>query len=77
MMFSTNLFDLFAVEMPMNEEHDLLLTEEFMKNSIELFSVPSRDSETSSRSFLPKFLNIIDPLKEYNNLGRSVHRGRF
>lgn len=62
--------------MPQNEGNDVMLSEEFLRNSIEMFSIPSRGLETNSRVFSPKHLNIIDPLKEYNNLGRSVHRGK-
>lgn len=63
--------------MPKGKGSDLFLSKEFLSNSMEMFSVPSRVSETSSRTFVPKHVNIIDPLKEYNNLGRSVHRGKF
>ncbi|KAL3530970.1 hypothetical protein ACH5RR_010292 [Cinchona calisaya] len=66
-----------VVQMPQNEGNELMLSEEFLRNCVEMFSVPSRGLETNSRVFLPKHLNIIDPLKEYNNLGRSVHRGSF
>lgn len=40
-----------------------------------MFSVPSSGLETNLRAFPLKHLNIIDPLKETNNLGRSVNRG--
>ncbi|KAB1215073.1 hypothetical protein CJ030_MR4G018543 [Morella rubra] len=33
--------------------------------------------ETNSQPFAQKHLNIIDPLRENNNLGRSVNRGNF
>ncbi|KAJ8543569.1 hypothetical protein K7X08_006092 [Anisodus acutangulus] len=65
------------VEMPDYISDDLLLSGEFLRNSTEMFSVPSRGLETDTRSFQPKHLNIIDPLKENNNLGRSVNRGNF
>ncbi|XP_028768831.1 uncharacterized protein LOC114726413 isoform X2 [Neltuma alba] len=55
----------------------LLLTEEFIRDCVESFSVPSRGLEQSMRAFPQKHLNIIDPLKENNNLGRSVNRGNF
>lgn len=42
---------------------------------MESFSVPSRGLEQNLRAFPQKYLNIIDPLKENNNLGRSVNRG--
>lgn len=66
-----------VVEKPENGGKDLMLSEEFLKNCIDMFSVPSRGLETNSRAFVQKHLNIIDPLKENNNLGRSVHRANF
>ncbi|WVY92248.1 hypothetical protein V8G54_037762 [Vigna mungo] len=52
-----------------------LLTEEFIRSCVESFSVPSRGSDLNLRAFPQKHLNIIDPLKENNNLGRSVNKG--
>nr|KYP62362.1 hypothetical protein KK1_016894 [Cajanus cajan] len=49
-----------------------LLTEGFIRSCVESFSVPSRGSDLNLRAFPQKHLNIIDPLKENNNLGRSV-----
>ncbi|KAL3517962.1 hypothetical protein ACH5RR_020551 [Cinchona calisaya] len=66
-----------VVQSPQNEGNQVMLSEDFLKNCVEMFSVPIRGMETNSRVFSPKHLNIIDPLKEYNNLGRSVHRGNF
>lgn len=66
-----------VVETPENSGGDLLLSSEFLKDCVEQFSVPSRGFETNSRSFPPKHLNIVDPLKENNNLGRSVSKGNF
>ncbi|THF94304.1 hypothetical protein TEA_020340 [Camellia sinensis var. sinensis] len=66
-----------VVEMPANVGDDLMLSEEFLRNCMDMFSVPSRGLETNLRAFPQKHLNIIDPLKENNNLGRSVHRGNF
>lgn len=63
--------------MPENHSNHLLLSEEFLEKSMELFSVPSRGLDANPKSFTPKHLNIIDPLKENNNLGRSVHRGQY
>lgn len=74
-----NVFYLFiyftAVKMPESGCNSLLLSEEFLDNCMELFSVPSRALEATQKPFQIKHLNIIDPLKENNNLGRSVHRG--
>lgn len=66
-----------VVKLPNSGLNDLLLGEEFMENCVDMFSVPYRGSETNQKAFQTKHLNIIDPLKENNNLGRSVHRGNF
>ncbi|KDP22776.1 hypothetical protein JCGZ_00363 [Jatropha curcas] len=65
------------VETPENGTCDLLLTNDFLKECVDTFSVPARGYETNSRAFSPKHLNIVDPLKENNNLGRSVSKGNF
>ncbi|XP_059626388.1 uncharacterized protein LOC132269266 [Cornus florida] len=64
-----------VVEMPKNGGNNWMLSEEFLRNCVDVFSVPS--SETNLRAFPQKHLNIIDPLRKNNNLGRSVHRGNF
>ncbi|KAK6935640.1 hypothetical protein RJ641_032670 [Dillenia turbinata] len=64
-------------EMPTNDGHDMLLQEEFLRNCLSLFSVPRKGHEANNRTFPLKHLNIVDPLKENNNLGRSVNRGNF
>ena len=65
----------FAAEIPENGGHDPLLGDDFLKRCVEVFSAPSRGYEISSRTFPLKHLNIFDPLKENNNLGRSVSTG--
>uniref|UniRef100_A0ACD5YII6 Uncharacterized protein n=1 Tax=Avena sativa TaxID=4498 RepID=A0ACD5YII6_AVESA len=48
--------------------------EEILKECAESFAVhPSQNT----RPFPRKFLNIVDPLKQSNNLGRSVSKGNF
>ncbi|KAM1386839.1 hypothetical protein PS1_033256 [Malus domestica] len=64
-------------ETPENGGGDLLLSNDFLKGCVERFSVPSRGYETNHRTFQPKHLNIVDPLKDNNNLGRSVSKGNF
>ncbi|XWS13061.1 hypothetical protein CRYUN_Cryun36dG0005100 [Craigia yunnanensis] len=66
-----------VVEMPENGGGDLLLSNDFLRECVEKFSVPSRGFETNSRTFPQKHLNIVDPLRENNNLGRSVSKGNF
>ncbi|KAL0284184.1 UNVERIFIED_CONTAM: hypothetical protein Sangu_2841900 [Sesamum angustifolium] len=66
-----------SLKMPESGRKDLLLSEEFLENCMEMFSVSFRGLEAQPKAFQTKHLNIIDPLKENNNLGRSVHRGNF
>ncbi|KAI3749814.1 hypothetical protein L2E82_20430 [Cichorium intybus] len=66
-----------VVENPVNRKNGALISEEFMKKCVDMFTVRPKGSETNVPPFLWKHLNIIDPLKETNNLGRSVHIGNF
>lgn len=65
------------VEAPGGGEADLLLSREFLKDCLEMYSDPCRGIENSLRTFPQKHLNIVDPLNESNNLGRSVSKGNF
>ncbi|KAK7300801.1 hypothetical protein RJT34_11652 [Clitoria ternatea] len=65
-----------TAEVPENGGNTLL-TEDFIRSCVESFSVPSRGPDLNVRAFPQKHLNIIDPLKESNNLGRSVNKGNF
>ncbi|XP_052148699.1 uncharacterized protein LOC127767406 isoform X2 [Oryza glaberrima] len=51
---------------------DLLFDKEFLNNSVQ-----KTDSNACNTEFRSKYLNIIDPLKEHNNLGRSVNKASF
>ncbi|XP_062198371.1 uncharacterized protein LOC133901096 isoform X2 [Phragmites australis] len=62
---------------PDTRDDGFLPREELLKEFAEMFSVPPRNSETNARVFSRKFLNIVDPLKQSNNLGRSVSKGNF
>lgn len=64
-------------ETPKSCGEDLLLTQEFLRYSRETYSDPIQTQEISSRDFPIKHLNIMDPLKSNNNLGRSVSQGNF
>ncbi|KAL0375437.1 UNVERIFIED_CONTAM: hypothetical protein Sradi_3459400 [Sesamum radiatum] len=66
-----------VAEMPEDCDRDLLLSSDFLSSCIGMFSVPSRGGDKNSRGFQRKHLNIVDPLKEINNLGRSVSKGNF
>ncbi|XP_020101422.1 uncharacterized protein LOC109719259 isoform X2 [Ananas comosus] len=66
-----------VAEPPETQESDLLLTDEFLRNCVKKYSVSSEGYEINSRIFPQKHLNIVDPLKQSNNLGRSVSKGNF
>lgn len=68
---------LLAVETPDNDGRDLLLSSDFLRECLEEFSPPTRNSEKDLRAFPSKHFNIVDPLKENNNLGRSVSKGKL
>lgn len=65
-----------VVKVPEDGWTDLMFSEQFLENCMDMFSV-SRELEGKPKAFQPKHLNIIDPLKENNNLGRSVSIGNF
>lgn len=68
-------FVLVAVEAMVTHTDDLLFDKEFLKSSVDKAPAPPRNSDACYTRFRPKHLNIIDPLKECNNLGRSVNKG--
>ncbi|XP_024032777.1 uncharacterized protein LOC112095308 [Morus notabilis] len=55
----------------------LLLSMAFLRNCRDLFSLPIKAHEVEVHEFPIKRLNILDPLNEKNNLGRSVSKGNF
>ncbi|PSS34759.1 hypothetical protein CEY00_Acc01867 [Actinidia chinensis var. chinensis] len=65
-----------VAEKPENGGTGLLLSSDFLRNCADMFSIP-KGVDVNSRKFSRKHLNIIDPLKENNNLGRSVSQGNF
>lgn len=65
------------VEATFTHTDDLLFDREFLKSSVDRATVSPKNSDASYTRFRPKHLNIIDPLKEHNNLGRSVNRASF
>lgn len=58
------------------DRDELLLSGEFLSKCADDYYVHPKVSETN-RLFVKKYLNIVDPLKENNNLGRSVSEGTF
>ena len=63
-----------AVE-PTAGQDELLLDKEFVQGFLDRLVVIPNESNGYDTQFRQKFLNIIDPLKGNNNLGRSVSKG--
>ncbi|KAI3806252.1 hypothetical protein L1987_22151 [Smallanthus sonchifolius] len=63
-----------VVENPINHP---FLSGEHLRDYINMFTVPCKEFVGNMPTFTPKVINIIDPLKASNNLGRSVHLGNF
>ncbi|KAF5953556.1 hypothetical protein HYC85_006412 [Camellia sinensis] len=63
----------FSIEWSFSSE----FSSEKPENGTEQVLSSSRGFDINSRTFCQKHLNIIDPLKENNNLGRSVSKGNY
>ncbi|CAL5079919.1 unnamed protein product [Urochloa decumbens] len=66
-----------VTEPPDTNDEGFLLREEFLKEWAEAFTVTFRNCEKNPQVFSRKFLNIVDPLNQSNNLGRSVRKKNF
>ncbi|XP_024016664.1 uncharacterized protein LOC18026715 [Eutrema salsugineum] len=58
-------------------QQEVFLNETFLRECMELYSVPTKTVEANGQHFPVKHLNIVDPLKHSNNLGRSVTQGNL
>ena len=68
---------LLVAETPECDQGEFLLQKEFLRKYRNMCTFPSRASETMTHEFPVKFMNILDPLRNDNNLGRSVNIGNF
>lgn len=66
-----------VAEPPETDKGDLLLSREFLKFCADQYSFLPKGHDSQNRSLTSKNLNVIDPLRENNNLGRSVSKGNF
>ncbi|KAK7317023.1 hypothetical protein RJT34_00902 [Clitoria ternatea] len=64
-------------EIPESDRGEFLLQKEFLRNYRDMCSFSARSSETVVHEFPTKFMNILDPLRDDNNLGRSVSRANL
>ncbi|KAE9608758.1 putative PAP/25A-associated [Lupinus albus] len=65
------------VETPECDQAGFLLSKEFLRSYRDMSFVQATSSGTKTNEFPTKFMNILDPLKSNNNLGRSVSIGNL
>ncbi|XP_074281710.1 uncharacterized protein LOC141606465 isoform X2 [Silene latifolia] len=66
-----------AAAPPRKDGGDLLLSKMFLDSCGTAYSVFPAVPEIRENRFMSKHLNVIDPLRLDNNLGRSVNKGNF
>lgn len=66
-----------VTEPPYTRDDGFLSREAFLRDCAKAFSVPPINSEENPQVFSKKFVNIVDPLKQSNNLGRSISKGNL
>lgn len=66
-----------AAEPPRRDVGELRDSEEYLKACSRLYAVNPAAQETQGQPFVSKHFNVIDPLRENNNLGRSVSKGTY
>ncbi|CAN8267863.1 unnamed protein product [Cochlearia groenlandica] len=70
------LCNVLAAEPPRRDSGELQVSN-FLKACSRVYAVNPAAQETQGQPFASKFFNVIDPLRENNNLGRSVSKGNF
>ncbi|KAL1211163.1 hypothetical protein V5N11_022760 [Cardamine amara subsp. amara] len=66
-----------TAEPPRKDAGELRVSEAFLKACSRVYAVNHAAQETQGPPFVSKHFNVIDPLRENNNLGRSVSKGNF
>ncbi|CAH2063195.1 unnamed protein product [Thlaspi arvense] len=66
-----------TAEPPRKDVGELQNSETFLKACSSVYAVNPVAQETQGQPFVSKHFNVIDPLRENNNLGRSVSKGNF
>ena len=70
------VFSVDGAEPPRKDGGVLLLRKEFLEQCSATYSInPLGQDSNQVRAFQAKFLNVLDPIRETNNLGRSVSKG--
>ncbi|MCO5587937.1 hypothetical protein L7F22_041890 [Adiantum nelumboides] len=65
-------------EPPIKDANDLLFSSDFLSTCSHVYGVSAIGvHDLQGRNFSSKNMNVVDPLRFDNNLGRSVNRGNF
>ncbi|RDX89278.1 hypothetical protein CR513_29021, partial [Mucuna pruriens] len=64
-------------EPPRKNCQELLLSENFLNACEFCYGVMPSIEELKEKPFVSKYLNVVDPLRSNNNLGRSINKGNF
>lgn len=67
----------FTAEPPRKDVGELRAGERFLKACSRVYAVNPVAQEIQGQPFVSKHFNVIDPLRENNNLGRSVSKGTY
>ncbi|VYS61111.1 unnamed protein product [Arabidopsis thaliana] len=66
-----------TAEPPRRDVGELRVSEAFYRACSRVYAVNIAPQEIQGQPFVSKHFNVIDPLRENNNLGRSVSKGNF
>lgn len=67
-----------TAEPPQKDRSDLLFSQDFLFKCTQVYGVSLVGvQDFQGRNFISKNMNVVDPLRVDNNLGRSVNRGNF
>ncbi|XP_043724351.1 uncharacterized protein LOC122671279 isoform X2 [Telopea speciosissima] len=66
-----------TAEPPRKDSGELLLSKLFLDACSSVYAVFPDGQENQGQPFVSKHINVIDPLRTNNNLGRSVSKGNF
>lgn len=66
-----------AAEPPQKHGGQLLLSHAFLYACSQAYAVLPAGQDNQGRIFSSKYMNVVDPLRTNNNLGRSISRGSF
>lgn len=74
-VFSLTIF--LIAEPPRKNCQQLLLSKKFLNACESCYGIIPTSQELREKPFVSKYINIVDPLRANNNLGRSITKGNL